>query len=870
MASLFGTSNFDPFGDLGWSYAGDNSGAIAAGVIVDAPGDTIDGIRVYLPYFTATDASATGIRAYLYEFTSSALTNKTLRTTGIISSPTPGWNTIDLDSSISDSGKKFLALVYFPWGGFTYKPHGYDTDVVSGDDSSLVAQSSGDIAAINSSLGNGVFIGDTISDPANPPANPSLTTFNATNYGVDVAVTLGAGTPTAPSNSTAPHITTDGTPQTGESVSCSQGTWSGDATITYAYQWKRGSTSISGATSSNYTLQVADVGQTIKCTVTATNGAGSVSQDSDNTITPSAPPSGAPSNSTPPAITGSAQEGQTLTCSTGTWTNTPTSYAYQWKRAGSNISGATSSTYTVQASDVGQAVKCTITATNGSGSASVDSNTVTPTAQPDSGSLVGEFRVNISGDWVDVDLGGGTAVLNEPAPVFRPDKYTGWVGDGTTSDLTAWRDCLADLFQTGLDNGTYFGKLQMPAGVSYVGGTPIKVNTGGLVLHSLIPLMPRVAGDYQALPMTAKKFILELSGTLDQAVHQHWKQTVIQDAGCIVRSDAAPSSGDRTTYGRPSVFGCPTVDSDVWGSQSGGGGGAMESKWNNIIPVINGVGILLPVDPHICGFDLRSAANANVINAAVIAELTGVGGLTIGDASATQDWQFGLATPGNNNNAQSRLGKFVGIGQNYGAMINEHTVFDSIVGLFCTAAVEFGSEGGTGHTITGQRILAENCQVGVGAVEGGWATKIEVNDLSFESISFALVNDNTHQLLGTIRNATGIGPSNPLVNGTGNGGIRGAENLRVYDGSIQSGVYNDSGARQMPNSATEKRNPFFRDTFFRFTANAPTDVAIRSAGAGAAVSIGAPNIGEWIPLPTGAFVTLTWTGTRPSAQWMVS
>jgi hypothetical protein len=230
----------------------------------------------------------------------------------------------------------------------------------------------------------------------------------------------------------------------------------------------------------------------------------------------------------------------------------------------------------------------------------------------------------------------------------------------------------------------------------------------------------------------------------------------------------------------------------------------MESKWHNAMAIIDGIGILTPLDPHVCGFDLRSAANANVINAAAIAELTGVGGLTIGDTSATQDWQFGLATPGNNNNAQSRLGKFVGIGQNYGAMINEHTVFDSIVGLFCTAAVEFGSGGGTGHTITGRRVLAENCQVGIGAIEGGWATKIELDDLSFESISFALINDPSHLLLGHVRNATGIGPSNPLVDGTGNGGIRGAENLRVYDGSVQPGLYNDSGARQIPNSGTEK------------------------------------------------------------------
>lgn len=88
-----------------------------------------------------------------------------------------------------------------------------------------------------------------------------------------------------------------------------------------------------------------------------------------------------PVNTVAPAITGTAQEGQTLTCSTGTWTGTPIiTYTYQWKRNGSNIGSATNSTYTLVTADVGQSIKCTVTATNGAGSVNADSNTVTPTA----------------------------------------------------------------------------------------------------------------------------------------------------------------------------------------------------------------------------------------------------------------------------------------------------------------------------------------------------------------------------------------------------------------------------------------------------------------------------------------------------------
>jgi hypothetical protein len=88
-----------------------------------------------------------------------------------------------------------------------------------------------------------------------------------------------------------------------------------------------------------------------------------------------------PVNTVAPAITGTAQEGQIVTCSTGTWTGTPTiTFAYQWKRNGSNIGSATNSTYTLVTADVSQSITCQVTATNGAGSASATSNTITPIA----------------------------------------------------------------------------------------------------------------------------------------------------------------------------------------------------------------------------------------------------------------------------------------------------------------------------------------------------------------------------------------------------------------------------------------------------------------------------------------------------------
>jgi hypothetical protein len=98
----------------------------------------------------------------------------------------------------------------------------------------------------------------------------------------------------------------------------------------------------------------------------------------------------APTNQSPPTISGTAQEGSTLTAGNGTWSGTtPITFIYQWQRCDMNgkscspIAGQTNNTYTVQHADVGNTLLINVVGTNSDGKDSESSvATAVVTAAP--------------------------------------------------------------------------------------------------------------------------------------------------------------------------------------------------------------------------------------------------------------------------------------------------------------------------------------------------------------------------------------------------------------------------------------------------------------------------------------------------------
>ena len=176
----------------------------------------------------------------------------------------------------------------------------------------------------------------------------------------------------------------------------------GLANATFTYQWLADDTEISSATGSSYTMVAADAGKAVKVTVSFTDDAGNA-ETLTSAATTAVAPSGGSTNSLQrsdqedvqensaatgaPTINGMARTGETLTATTTGISDADglsnASFTYQWLAADTEISGATGSSYTVVAADVGKTIKVQVSFTDDAGNEeSVTSAATTAVTHP--------------------------------------------------------------------------------------------------------------------------------------------------------------------------------------------------------------------------------------------------------------------------------------------------------------------------------------------------------------------------------------------------------------------------------------------------------------------------------------------------------
>lgn len=177
-------------------------------------------------------------------------------------------------------------------------------------------------------------------------------------------------------------------------------------------------------------------------TVTAgSSGKQLVNQNALNTALANFTPSTStspPSNIGAPPLTGAPFVGQVVSCpGPGTWAGSPTSYAYQMQKSTDGvtytaITGATNG-YTTASGDIGDYIRCAVTATNANGSTTAYSAAVGPIGNPltlsnmtatASGASV-TVTVDTSVDILDVSLTeGGNSAAADAVPVNGVASWT--------------------------------------------------------------------------------------------------------------------------------------------------------------------------------------------------------------------------------------------------------------------------------------------------------------------------------------------------------------------------------------------------------------------------------------------------------------
>jgi hypothetical protein len=272
----------------------------------------------------------------------------------------------------------------------------------------------------------------------------------------------------------------------------------------------------------------------------------------------------APSNTAEPTVGGRAEQGATLTASTGTWSGTqPITFTYQWVRCGADggqpdggncaiISRGTDRRYQLVRADVGSRLRVRVTAANADGSKTAASNptsvvvgTPVNTSPPsvrgtttngsaltaDPGSWTGKQPISFSYRWLRCNSAGGECIsIGANGSTYRLSSAD--VGHKIRFNVTARNSLGSTTVMSGesptVSEPLPSGAMKLPSGEISIPAASVP-STARLVV-SLVQFSPSPARS-QRNPITVRVRVKDTRGF------------VVRDALVFVRSTPRVTSG---------------------------------------------------------------------------------------------------------------------------------------------------------------------------------------------------------------------------------------------------------------------------------------------------------------------------------------